>query len=263
MTYQHWLGLIDIAADSKDFTVDDGGGVDAIALTPNSYFMMGYTGEGGALVDHMTTLIADEIAGSTVTYSLVTGKVTLNFNGNTTAVVWTDTALRDLLGFTGNLSGATSYVATNEARYCWRPSMPMLYPKHLTSAASFYAARSSTIVQRAPGGKTYSRAGSTVYDASVAYDLLPVAEVLTPTTGTVYADFEQWWLDVPAVGNRFRIVLDRTAYADTDDYVTCMFGDDDLEELGSFLDWAGRSETESISEYNGLWGVQIPLMKYV
>lgn len=39
-------------------------------------------------------------------------------------VTWNSTALRDLLGFTGNLSGASSYDATNPSPLLWAPGYP-------------------------------------------------------------------------------------------------------------------------------------------
>ena len=53
-----------------------------------------------------------------------TGKVTIASTANL-AITWTSTDLRDLLGFTGNLSAATSHTATNHCRGVWLPDCPM------------------------------------------------------------------------------------------------------------------------------------------
>lgn len=39
-------------------------------------------------------------------------------------VTWNSTVLRDLLGFTGNLSGSSSYTATNASPLLWAPGYP-------------------------------------------------------------------------------------------------------------------------------------------
>ena len=46
-------------------------------------------------------------------------------DSSTFSVTWNDTDFRDILGFTGNLSGANSYTATHRARYTWVPTHPM------------------------------------------------------------------------------------------------------------------------------------------
>lgn len=46
-------------------------------------------------------------------------------NGANFTVTWDDTELRDLLGFTGNLAGASSYTATNVSPLLWSPAKPL------------------------------------------------------------------------------------------------------------------------------------------
>jgi hypothetical protein len=45
--------------------------------------------------------------------------------GGTFSITWTDTGLRDLLGFTGNLAAAASYTATNVSPLLWSPAKPL------------------------------------------------------------------------------------------------------------------------------------------
>jgi len=47
-------------------------------------------------------------------------------NGANFTVTWTNTTLRDLLGFTGNLASASSYTATNVSPLLWSPGKPLL-----------------------------------------------------------------------------------------------------------------------------------------
>lgn len=48
-----------------------------------------------------------------------TGRVTIGNDGATCEVTWTNTVLRDLLGFTADLSGATSYTGSYQAQALW------------------------------------------------------------------------------------------------------------------------------------------------
>lgn len=54
----------------------------------------------------------------TVTISATTGLCTISSTANI-AITWTSTDLRDLLGFTGNLSAATSHTGTLQVRGYW------------------------------------------------------------------------------------------------------------------------------------------------
>jgi hypothetical protein len=70
--------------------------------------------------------VQSQFGATSVTASLGeygTGIVTITFSGSTD-VSWISTELRDILGFTGNLSGASSYVGTLSARGVWMPNVP-------------------------------------------------------------------------------------------------------------------------------------------
>lgn len=58
-----------------------------------------------------------------------TGKVTLaRAGGLNFTVTWTDTALRDLLGFDADLSGAASYQSANACPWVWLPDRQRWFP---------------------------------------------------------------------------------------------------------------------------------------
>jgi hypothetical protein len=191
----------------------------------------------------------------TLTYSASTGLATLDCDGTTTSVTWTDTALRDLLGFTGNLSGSTSYTATNQMRYVWRPSRPLT--RHPVKQSRFLAERSNTRVFSSNDGTARSLKGFDTYGGDFGYDLLEDSEVVIDSS-TVYEAFEQWWLDVPHEGMPFRAYPDRTLNTSTD-FIECrmMRSGSDEVELGKFEDYARRDE----DNYDGLWSVDFRLVK--
>jgi hypothetical protein len=181
------------------------------------------------------------------------------FTLNTAAtLVFNDTDLADMCGFSNaTQASAGSHASDQNCAYTWHPSKNLSdYPLDLTQ---FWAPRSSTILGRSIDGTSYTVAGSTTYDALLSVVHLPQAEVITPSTGTVGKDLQQFWLDVPAQGQPMRIVMDISSYAAAGDYKTGLWGSDDDEELGSFLDFIGRT----ITQYQGLWDVEIPLMKKV
>lgn len=56
-----------------------------------------------------------------VTYSTTTGKYTIAMSAGTYSITWTSTVLRDLLGFTANITTQTSVTGASQARGLWLP----------------------------------------------------------------------------------------------------------------------------------------------
>ena len=61
-----------------------------------------------------------------------TGKCTIAADGAVCTVTWQDTNIRDMCGFTGNLSGSTSYTSTNHVKGLWLPDGPPRSPYGLS-----------------------------------------------------------------------------------------------------------------------------------
>lgn len=74
----------------------------------------------GMMVTKMTA------AGVGAAAAVLTGNRRVKLSSNATfTVTWTSTDLRDMLGFTGNLAGASSYTATNVSPLLWSPAKPL------------------------------------------------------------------------------------------------------------------------------------------
>lgn len=76
------------------------------------------------LAKFVTAMTDAGVAGATAVLTR-DRRVKIGSGGATFSVQWTDTDLRDLLGFTGNLSAASSYTATNVSPLLWSPGKPM------------------------------------------------------------------------------------------------------------------------------------------
>lgn len=240
---------------SYDLTVN----ATAKATTAGTYFVRGYSAESTAqLLEHVEDLIQSVYAGATVTYSSTTGLVTIAL-GTTGSITWDDTALRDILGFTANLSSVTEATATNPPKYIWRPSTQANRYPHELSAANFWVPSSDTIIDLAENGTTYALEGKNRYAAEIEWYYLAKAEVLTPTSGND-SSFQRFWLDVPAAGGAFRLVFDRTSYTSTG-YVTAMLAPQSERRLGSFD--AFRRINAATDPANAYWDLKLPLVKYV
>lgn len=114
----------------------------------------------------------------------------------------------------------------------------------------------TTKTVRASDGSSYAVAGSSSSGrADISYRLLArneIARDADPETGTL----EQFFFDVSAAGLPLRYVPDSTSYAATTDYAQGMW------ELGEDLTTFTAFARRSIDGYDGLWDVDIPIIKY-
>lgn len=258
MAYQQFLGRFEVTSSNDSLSLVNGTGTFAITLTNGFRFIRGKTSEStNQLTEDLTakSIAADaSLVGTTWVYDSSTGKVTATFPTNT-AITWTDTGLQTLLGFTGTQSGASAYTGTKQARYTWRPTRSLsVHPGTLQTA---WGTRSTTRVIRSKDGTISTVVGNKLYESPLQWKLLPEADVITPSTGTVYRDFENFWKDVSAEGEILRYQPDRSDYAATAVHSGVIAPSGDEEELGLLEDSMERAFTS----YNGLWGVSLVLYK--
>jgi len=270
-TLQHYIGTLTIDGDNSDFSIDTNPstGPFAVSLDAADYFVFGYTGEaavdGGStdqLLEHIEAKIRDAdaaFAAATVSYDQATGLVSVDFATAATCQ-WddlggTDANLRDLLGFTGNLTGASAYTGDNQVRGTWRPSLGMTsYPGDLTS---LWGKRSTTRIGVSSDGTAFSSAGTLLYDGIYGYQLLPEAEIIT-IASTTWESLEQFWEDCLHTGKPVRVYPDRTLNA-ADSYHAALMSNTD-GKVGGFHDaMVGRWR----ENYNGFWSVEFMLRKHV
>lgn len=250
-TLQEYRGKFALGTTANSFSISTGT-PQACELTTGRYYIAGYTSEATAqLVEHIQAVMRTKsgFSAATCTYDPATGKVSLGFAA-TTSVTWTDVALRNLLGFTADLSGASSYTATNQARYVWRPSLgPAEYPLQLNR---FWSPESTSTGKQTRGGTAYGSPGATRYQSRVRYEKLPAALVRVPSTGSINQEFEQFWSDVLTVPMPVRIFPDRTIYT-ASGYVTAQLASAADEGYGVLTDIVRRS----IAVVDTLWDVDL------
>lgn len=252
MTLQQYVGQFTLPNTALNLTV----GGTPVALTAGTRFAFGYTGETAVqFLEHLEDIIQTASATGTVTYDPLTGLVTISFVGVET-IVWNDTDLRDLLGFTGNLAGSDTYTADNTLRYVWRPSTGLSdYPGDLTT---WWVPESSTKVVRSKDGTTTTVKGSEIFGTKIEYDKLPKNDVIK-SSATKWQALETWWRDVVHEGNPFRCYPDRTLNASTSYHTAVWKPEDEETGIGSFAEFRKRN----IGTYNGLWIVEMELWKYI
>ena len=253
--YQQYLGRFVINTSNNSLTVDG----TALTLTSGNYYLAGYTGESTSqLCEHLQTQIRT-VAGqstATVTYSGSTGAVTIGLDSAVT-VTFDDAYLAYILGFSSaSQTGSDSYVSDQNPRYVWRPTYSA--SNHPVNLLNFWQTESTTRVTRSMNGTTYSIVGNELKDATIDYYVLPEADVITPSSGTIYKDFQQWFSDVVHEGQPIRVYPDRTVNTSSD-YVTAMFCEKGQETVGDFIKYARPYQ----DDYSGLWSVRLPLVEHI
>lgn len=99
---------------------NSGGGPTSVSITAGTYATL------TALCAHIQSALQTQRAPSggatwSVALSTTTGQVTIAVSSGTYSISWTSTALRDLLGFAGNISSQATATGTKQAKGVWRP----------------------------------------------------------------------------------------------------------------------------------------------
>lgn len=153
-----------------------------------------------SLLDQMIAKMA--AAGVTGASAALTKAGKVKLSGSITFTVsWDDTTLRDMLGFTGNLSGASSYTADNISKYIWFPGRghtPEESPIAVGGAVNYM--RNQTI---APDGSQVTFVhGSTYTTETLKFDVVP--KDYFETENASGGEFTEFWKTVLVQGARFQ-----------------------------------------------------------
>jgi hypothetical protein len=153
-----FLRPIVVTSTNKDFVFNSG----ADALTTGTY----------PNVASVAYELATQCTGVTATFSS-DFKVVLTKADNFT-LDWTDTALRDLLGFTGNLAGNKVYTATYTPQYCWFPSRVRADNNRWQDDSKIYWKGKESLSGNVAGLVT----GASIYRTTIEYEALNDYECL-------------------------------------------------------------------------------------
>lgn len=192
MTASWLIGSIE---DSAAMTVTIAGSARTIAA--GDYYLHGPT-SGLSLLTAFETQMTGAGVGSAAAYLTKAGKVRLTGSGTFT-ITWTNTTLRDLLGFTGNLSGASSYVAPNYSKLWWsagydgNPDTPY--------GVEAMVMPDTAITTSRDGSATLFTTNNSQQHNAWSWDVVPISKVWT--TAEAGGEYKAWWDTVGRAGKRF------------------------------------------------------------
>jgi hypothetical protein len=177
-----------------------------------------------------------------------TGKVTISCTGATCSATWNSTDLRDALGFTGNLSGSTSYTSTNQAEGLWLPDCAVITPYDTDDAGT---KEYDFVATESPEGHVKALVYTSKTTTPLVWPMITNARCRTGAESTTNESFQTFNEDVLMqgetyfVGSRFRWYPD----ADTDGTYTSY-------ALGAGLEKFAPEQVQS--NWTGLWRIIIP-----
>lgn len=180
---------------------------------------------------------------------LGTGRVTIASGGGVFAIVWIATDLRDLLGYTGNLSAASTYLAPNHARSHWIAGCPYRAPNQVFPWAGWPVADFRSVESAA--GQVWAFSGQKKEIAKLEWDAVPRARASKANETLVNESFQRFvedgvWGFAPwgTPGGPIRFFPDASVGNFASYYVT------DLKEI--------RPEQFAEGWDGGPWKVQLP-----
>lgn len=126
MTYAGRLeGFMTMPTSVSASVTNNGGGPTTVNFTAGSYTIT-------SLCTHIQSALTSQRAPSSGSWSVSvstgssgTGKVTISMSSGTFSITWSSTDLRDVLGFTANITSQTSSTGSNNARGLWLPDCPV------------------------------------------------------------------------------------------------------------------------------------------
>ena len=264
--------VIDFGASSADKAVSSG-----------YYFFQGYsngagtteaayTETSGNFLRSIANAINNSAGGTPVTAcfidcALAAPKVTITLSAP--YYLFIASSLAQILGFSTSADyyvNSASHVASYSPRYCWFPTYAA--SGSVVDLSQFWEPLSTTKSYRSINGKVYSMQGNLLYGNVVKYSLLPKEDVVTCSTANTYQPLQAFFEDVIHQGQYFRILHDKdnvgsNGYANLSTiFCTAQYGvnEEDVNmTVGNFSTFAEKNA----ENYQGLWNVELTIMKYV
>lgn len=259
MANGRWEGRIKIPTGGWSIAVtDSGGGPETISLTAaNTYYHSSAGNDSVDLGAKLKALLdANSTLAGTYTVSIAageggTGKYTISATGGgNISITWTSTALRDLLGFTGNLSGAASYTGTNHAQALWLPTCPVETRYGLSSDGLKLRDGS---VALAPDGTYKAIVYASHTRNEYVYPWIRAARCIQAEESTTNESFERFWHHVIAGDGAWAEAgAELRWYKDA--------ADDATFKTFNVTDVSRPMYDRALDEFAGLWKVTLPVV---
>lgn len=196
MTYAgHVMARFTVPASTTIDTTSTAGGSDTVTVPAGDYFIDADPLGTDSLISTLQGTLQAVDASWLVTLSTGasgTGKVSISCDG-TWSITWTSTALRDLLGFTANISSATgTRTGTNHARGLWLPDCPLSLDGNYLGAPDVTDMRQT----ESPDGFTITHVGNRKYrHRNVRWSHVPGNKTWVASETTTHESLQRFLID--------------------------------------------------------------------
>jgi hypothetical protein len=231
---------------SASWTDGNGGPLTATVAAGN-YFPLELAAAFQAAIIALTGTVGN---GATVSISLTTGRCTITAGAGNITLTWTSTALRDALGFTGNLSGASSATGTQHVRGLWLPGFTSKFSMYGDGANGSLVTDCRATVS--PNGRVYAVYGQSYRRHSgISWGAILPHRALEHLETVVGESFESFFLDV---------VTNRVSWIPVNPLIRLTWDESDTATyVDGRLLWNPTFDLEqAISGWLGRWKVALP-----
>jgi hypothetical protein len=169
----------------------DGGAAENVAAIAGGLYLVHPT-DAISMLDQLAAAMTAGGATTPAAFLTEAGYVRLTA-GATFTLDWGDTTFRNLLGFTGNLSGAAAYTASNRSQLLWRSG------KRLTPERSPIGSHGQPVLDLSvavgPGGEqTVREEGDPTYVQVWSGRYIPLSRYFAATPSLAAGDYGHFWL---------------------------------------------------------------------
>lgn len=254
-TYGRLEGRITVPTGGWDLSVTDGTGNATVTIPAGNYYLK--EGQADSIIDALETQLnatmTDTFSVSSATGEGGTGKVTItNDSSNNTSITWTDTDARDVLGFEsdGNLSAATSYTSTEQARSLWLPDRP-----YWAKVAGAWRGNIETDLKttESSAGHVFAFGGQKKRVLNIRWQAVAVSKAWIVHETILNESFEKFFLDV---------IFGEAAWSARPAGPVRFFRDAGSNDSHTYsiTNFSSLSLEQVVKDYTGLYIVELPRM---
>jgi hypothetical protein len=256
--------MITIPTGGLAISATNGAGGPSTVTVPAASYWYTAVALSSIITELQTQLNASRPSGWTVSISTGasgTYKVTINCSSTPWSITWTSTVLRDLLGFTANISGVSSaQTGANQARGIWAPDCPMDIDGETALAPIDSDLRST----RSPTGAVYTVVGNYFYRArNVRWSHVPRSRFRAAAATTTNAAWETFLYDtqlnkIPTGSSDLTSIFKAAAPVQIYDHGGTRLGSDVIANGWSLIGLKALQPQRADKNFTGWYRVELP-----
>lgn len=256
-------------SDTGNFQLAEsaGGVATDITITSGNYWWSSGDGAGNDFAAHLKAMLdaTSVTIGNSLAYTVTvdatatgTGKLTIAVSSGNYTITWGSAdgqTVRDLCGFTGNITAQTTSTGNSQVQALWLPDSPAETPYHVSSLGKAIA---SGVVSISEDGTYYAFQGARYRMNEYVYRFITQEKAITVAESPANAAYETFWNDAIGGDGAWARIGQQLRFHE------------DADKDGTYVEYNMRDVREpsyqrspQTSHWDGLWDVTIPVTEYV